>query len=509
MGKIAIVGCEASGKTVFMSALADHYRPDAEGRPCLVPENSEANHFTEFGRRQMRALRQWPPATNPGKTVEMKWSLRENGRVIASIGMLEFGGETFRAAFRGDDEPDQQRAAVTSLLSYLAESDSIILLISIKELLRDPAGRSVEEFERGTESIWVSRGLLEFVRKNLPRAAVVIGLTQADRYCDELRQFNGARGLLAAKWPTIGAIVGSIPVVEVASVSATDADGMPAPDYTTDGIVPIMDELFRQQHTRKPRGNRLRPLLLLGLLAAAGAATWYSFNLEPPKLEDTYIILMPKPLIEPTNTVTAATEATTPVETDPCTNTVVETAATNTVVETAATNAVVETDAPITEECAATPVLPPAITTFSNRYARALAGDAAAQRWIGTQYYKGSAAVSNDLAEARRFFTLAAEAGDTRAEVHLAVMCENGLGGPVDAETAMAWYRKAADAGHPDALYRVATDRCKQAPSDPEVIAEAHELFLRAQASGCKITNLTDWISRTAPKPDAPETPAK
>lgn len=462
MGKIAIVGCEASGKTVFMSALADHYRPDAEGRPCLVPENSEANHFTEFGRRQMRALRQWPPATNPGKTVEMKWSLRENGRVIARIGMLEFGGETFRAAFRGDDEPDQQRAAVTSLLSYLAESDSIILLISIKELLRDPAGRSVEEFERGTESIWVSRGLLEFVRKNLPRAAVVIGLTQADRYRDELRQFNGARGLLAAKWPTIGAIVGSIPVVEVASVSATDADGMPAPDYTTDGIVPIMDELFRQQHTRKPRGNRLRPLLLLGLLAAAGAATWYSFNLEPPKLEDTYIILMPKPLIEPTNTVTAAT-----------------------------------------------PVLPPAVTTFSNRYARALAGDAAAQRWIGTQYYKGSAAVSNDLAEARRFFTLAAEAGDTRAEVHLAVMCENGLGGHVDAETAMAWYRKAADAGHPDALYRVATDRCKQAPSDPEVIAEAHELFLRAQASGCKITNLTDWISRTAPKPDAPETPAK
>ena len=29
--RLAVVGCEASGKTVFMAALADYYRPDKQG----------------------------------------------------------------------------------------------------------------------------------------------------------------------------------------------------------------------------------------------------------------------------------------------------------------------------------------------------------------------------------------------------------------------------------------------------------------------------------------------
>ena len=53
MARIAIVGCEASGKTVFMSALTDFY-------PNLVPENSASNRFAAFAHRQLRMLRQCP-----------------------------------------------------------------------------------------------------------------------------------------------------------------------------------------------------------------------------------------------------------------------------------------------------------------------------------------------------------------------------------------------------------------------------------------------------------------
>ncbi len=246
--RLAVVGCEASGKTVFMAALADYYRPDNANGLCLVPENSATNRFSRTLVRQMRSLRQWPSATNPDKTVEMEWSLRSDGDIIASIDMLEFGGETFRAVFRGEGGEKMRKQSEKALLDYLAAADSVVVLVSIKELLRDPGSVSIEEFERDTEAMWVTRGLLDFAREKLPGAGVVIGLTQADRYRGELAAAGGARKLFSSRWPTIAAAAHSIPVVEVASVSATDENGNPAEGYSTEGVLPVMRELARQNY---------------------------------------------------------------------------------------------------------------------------------------------------------------------------------------------------------------------------------------------------------------------
>lgn len=246
--RLAVVGCEASGKTVFMAALADYYRPDNANGLCLVPENSATNRFSRALVRQMRSLRQWPSATNPDKTVEMEWSLRSDGETVANIDMLEFGGETFRAVFRGEGGEKMRKQSEKALLDYLAAADSVVVLVSIKELLRDPGSVPMEEFERDTEAMWVTRGLLDFVREKLPGAGVVIGLTQADRYRGELAAAGGAGKLFASRWPTIASVAHSISVVEVASVSATDENGNPAEGYSTEGVLPVMRELARQNY---------------------------------------------------------------------------------------------------------------------------------------------------------------------------------------------------------------------------------------------------------------------
>lgn len=240
MARIAIVGCEASGKTVFMSALTDFYHN-------LVPENSASNRFAAFAHRQLRTLRQWPPATNPGRTIALEWSLRDSkGETLANISMLEFGGETFRAAFREDEGSSRRQAAVKELMDYLSAADFVIILVSLKELLRDDVAVADAEFERSTEALWVTRGLIEFIRERLPGAGVVIGLTQADRYRDTLAAGGGPAAVFAARWPRIRAVAPDFPVVEIASVSATDADGRPAEGFRTDGILPAMREFARQ-----------------------------------------------------------------------------------------------------------------------------------------------------------------------------------------------------------------------------------------------------------------------
>ena len=277
--RLAVVGCEASGKTVFMAALSDHYRPETTNGLCLVPENSSTNRFSRMLVRQMRSLRQWPAATNPDKTVELEWSLRSGDDVIADIDMLEFGGETLRAVFRGEGGERIRRQSEKELLGYLAAADSIVVLVSIKELMRDPGSVSAEEFERDTESMWVTRGLLDFAREKLPGAGVVIGLTQADRYRGELAAAGGAGRLFASRWPTIASVAHSIPVVEVASVSATDENGDPAEGYSTEGVLPVMRELARQSYGDKAEIKAGLASILESPMSTASKARKYGAKL--------------------------------------------------------------------------------------------------------------------------------------------------------------------------------------------------------------------------------------
>ena len=269
--KMSVVGCEASGKTVFLSALADYYR--GGDRPSLVPENAAANNFQRFQLRQMRGLRQWPPATDPGKTVELKWTLRRERKILSEIDMLEFGGETFREAFRGEAVSESHAAAAKTLTDHLSASDFTVVLVSLKDLLRDPGEMSPEEFERDTEALWVTRGLLEFLKSKVPHAKVVIGLTQADLHRGLFAAEGDAAKLFRERWPSIAAVADGIPVLPVASVSATDELGNPAPDYTTDGILPVMTEFAKA----KPRRGNFRPFLLL-LLLASSALLYFTYS---------------------------------------------------------------------------------------------------------------------------------------------------------------------------------------------------------------------------------------
>ena len=579
MGKMAIVGCEASGKTVFLSALVDLFRPDATHTPCLIPENQAANRFGAFQRRQMRALRQWPPATNPDKTVEMKWSLRLGGKILTEIGMLEFGGEIYRAAFRESDEEPTHKQAVKALLDFLEESDFVTVLVSIKELLRDPGNVSTEEFERDTESLWITRGLIDFVREHVPTAGLVIGLTQADRYRKELDDAGGAASLFEARWPSVRAAAPDVPVVEVASVSATDDEGRPAEGYETDGIRPVILELARQTYgtpsdivlrltearqaldeavvkdpgapalanevrrfgatiealraacaltgedhaseadafgqaliglketvkaKRKPpkkrKAKRKTPLVRKRFMAAFALALAVAAPLailqydglrdrairylgSNQDLKDRLVAACrtlleaaaeptAEPTVEPTDAPIAevATNSAATVEApvpgdrqekpEPAGTEATEAPSVQ------AVEAPVSAPEPETPAPAAEPAEPSTnssltvsvatpreddrarqFTTFSNRLARAEAGDVKCKRWLAHQYYGGSVVVESDLRKARSLYLEAAEGGDIRAMAYLGAMMANGEGGETDIPEARKWLRKAADGG--------------------------------------------------------------
>lgn len=245
MSKFAIVGCEASGKTVLTASLADFFQPGHSGRSCcMVPENAAAHKFFEYTQYQMRTKHAWPQATNPDKTTVMKWSLRVDGDVVSQLETLDFGGEVFRAAFREGEPTKSGAAAQNELLEYLSTADFIVVTVSLGVLMRDiemGQGISQTDFARDSEAKWVTRGLLDFVHKRFPpETGVVIALTQADVYYDELVKHGGPDELFLKAWPTVAALYPGIPVVAVSSVSGVAEDGSPIEGYSSEGVVPLM-----------------------------------------------------------------------------------------------------------------------------------------------------------------------------------------------------------------------------------------------------------------------------
>ena len=84
-------------------------------------------------------------------------------------------------------------------------------------------------------------------------------------------------------------------------------------------------------------------------------------------------------------------------------------------------------------------------------------GNAKAQNSLGDMYYRGEG-IPEDHAEAARWSRLAAEQGHAEAQYNLGVMYDKGEGVPEDGTEAARWYRMAAEQGHGPGAVRPGLD---------------------------------------------------
>src|SRR5215470_13004183 len=94
-------------------------------------------------------------------------------------------------------------------------------------------------------------------------------------------------------------------------------------------------------------------------------------------------------------------------------------------------------------------------TAYQACKAPAEAGDAQCQNYLGVLYENGLG-VAPDLAEAIRWFRLAAVQGNADAENNLGAAFQFGRGVPKDAAEAARWYGMSADRGNAAAANNLA-----------------------------------------------------
>ena len=250
MKKVAIVGVEGSGKTVMLAGLGDLYtNPDAGGY-FLSPKNYGTASYVANKIARMRAG-EWPSATAGDAMQGLDWTLkqatgaRSRPKDICEVSFLDFAGEVYRHAFgiksgSGDHELADQ---VASLRSYIEESDELIVLINLRDVIVRGMGD-----ERVQEAMWITNAILNFALeeregRKVPRAAIV--LSQADSYRDTIETSGGAVGVLRRYLPHVANNYGWLDVFDASAVDKTvvDADGNVVPDaaFSSAGLSPIMD----------------------------------------------------------------------------------------------------------------------------------------------------------------------------------------------------------------------------------------------------------------------------
>ncbi len=131
-------------------------------------------------------------------------------------------------------------------------------------------------------------------------------------------------------------------------------------------------------------------------------------------------------------------------------------------------------------------------------------GDALAAHQLGVEYMDGKPmVVARDYDKARKYHLQAAEAGDPRSMFDLGSIYEFGLGVTTDLRQAAVWYGHAADYGHAQGAYNLATMlESGEAGHKDEV--EAYKFYLIAAQngfSGVPYDNQRLRINQDAPSP--------
>lgn len=257
MSKIAIVGCDSSGKTVFVSALTDFFKAGQRiGQACaLRAADSVTLNYTNQLHHRMRIQGRWPERT-PDEVEDarrLKWEMVTVNGPLTEIEMLDFAGENFRRAFNGQRDNAAYKAAVGQLVDYIAQADYIVITVGLRNMIRrlrpelyEGILRSEAEYQRDEEAQWVTTELLKLVANKMRTnpLSVVVALTQADQYRQELEDY-GAKGLFAKCWSDIAMFYPNLNVVSVASVDKVTAQGQPAKGYQTHGVLTVMKEFSR------------------------------------------------------------------------------------------------------------------------------------------------------------------------------------------------------------------------------------------------------------------------
>lgn len=241
MSKIAIVGVEGSGKTVLMTVLGEKYQtPDQYGL-FLSPETRETSDFHRVNLDKLENG-EWPIETPHDSVRSLRWTLQRKDEndgsiVMADLNFLDFAGEIYREAFDGaaDGTGGQWVDECETLRRHVKESDVLIVLVNLRNVVLKMTD------ERTNQVVWLSKGIVDYAKRELKIPHVALAFTQVDAYREVIEDQGGdLKAVLQKYLPDVSNVYSNLPLFALSAVDKTKRgdDGLlrPAPGFGSKGL---------------------------------------------------------------------------------------------------------------------------------------------------------------------------------------------------------------------------------------------------------------------------------
>jgi hypothetical protein len=238
MAKIAIIGTEGAGKTVFLSVLAMRCRSPASGQAWLEWKTSETQRYVAHAWDTLQN-QDWPPSTPTGTFRRLEWMLHTSDGKSHSLRVFDPAGQDIRAIFESaeSDLTNNQK----ELKQILNDADVVLFLVNLREVIDAPTQRQKDEIE-----IPLKLAVEVVCQRGVPTSLV---FTQLDSYEDLLTNAENShkdpRTFFMTRY--LPQLFGFLSTKEAASSSKVDLHAVAAVSET----VPIMDDAGKTH--RRPK----------------------------------------------------------------------------------------------------------------------------------------------------------------------------------------------------------------------------------------------------------------
>jgi hypothetical protein len=238
MAKIAIIGTEGAGKTVFLSVLAMRYRSPASGQAWLEWKTKETQDYVAQAWDTLQN-QDWPPSTPTGTFRLLEWMLHTSDGKSHSLRVFDPAGQDIRAIFESAESELTNNQK--ELKQTLNDADVFLFLVNLREVMDAPTQRQKDQIEIPLKLA------VDFVCQR--GASTLLVLTQYDSYEDLLNDAESSQEdpWIYAVTRHLPQLFGLLSTKEAASSSKVDLHAVAAVSET----VPIMDDAGKTH--RRPK----------------------------------------------------------------------------------------------------------------------------------------------------------------------------------------------------------------------------------------------------------------
>ena len=226
---IAIIGMQASGKTVLATTLAKRLSTIDEKGVFLNPQGVKTLKYVEGVWHTLQSG-DWPPSTPPGELFELKWKFQIVGELECDVRLIDAAGQDLRLLFEGEQihSVDSLPGNLQALAAYCRAANIILFLINLGDFI----GQGNPE-QRTANQAAIKEAMDTLGGDGRPRRICLV-LTQMDRYQDHARERGGWLELANEAVPYVFSAYVRARQVTVYPVSAVantevveDGDGTP------------------------------------------------------------------------------------------------------------------------------------------------------------------------------------------------------------------------------------------------------------------------------------------